>query len=105
LGEVRWLRPRTGAGGRCPTWYDSCETDLKEALEVLTYELLRCRHHIHGGVLMHVDFLPAGAAGPQIADPIDPPSTGVMHLAGPKFSSAKNDGSFKIHQIQFNKYI
>ncbi|MFX1295131.1 MAG: hypothetical protein ACFFD2_09810 [Promethearchaeota archaeon] len=55
-------------------------------MEVLTYEFLRCRLHIHGGVLVHVDLPPAGATGPQIADPINPPSTGVMYLAGPFLS-------------------
>ncbi|MFX1294227.1 MAG: hypothetical protein ACFFD2_05140 [Promethearchaeota archaeon] len=51
-------------------------------MEVLTYGFLRCRLHIRDGVLVHVDFLPADATGPQIAESIDPPSTGVMHLAG-----------------------
>ncbi|MFX1296025.1 MAG: hypothetical protein ACFFD2_14395 [Promethearchaeota archaeon] len=37
------MRPRTGTGGRCPTWYVLRKKDLKEALDVLTYEFLRCR--------------------------------------------------------------
>ncbi|MFX1296749.1 MAG: hypothetical protein ACFFD2_18070 [Promethearchaeota archaeon] len=38
---------------------------------------------------MYVEFLPSGAAGSQIADPIDLPSTGVMYLAG-RFLSHKD---------------
>ncbi|MFX1293673.1 MAG: hypothetical protein ACFFD2_02265 [Promethearchaeota archaeon] len=49
---------------------------------MLTYELPRRHLYIRCGVLIYVDFLPAGATGSQIADSLDPPSTGVMYLAG-----------------------
>ncbi|MFX1297179.1 MAG: hypothetical protein ACFFD2_20285 [Promethearchaeota archaeon] len=51
-------------------------------MEVLADEFFRCRLHVRCGVLMDVEFLPADAAGSQIAYPIDLPSTGVIHLAG-----------------------
>ncbi|MFX1294887.1 MAG: hypothetical protein ACFFD2_08540 [Promethearchaeota archaeon] len=52
----------------------------------MTYKLPHRHLYIRCGILMYVDFLSAGVASSQIADPIDLPSTGVMHLAGPFLS-------------------